>query len=273
MSGAEQAPILEWARQVRFPGPVRWGDVEAEVLARAPLAPEPLPPRLRNLVALSRLLLWLSVAVVLGAPVVGLVVVVGGPDVGSGASDVGSGAFLLTSLVQLLVIRLALVRGRRRDPDLLVGAGVPLLASAAAVVVARVRDGEVAGPAGYALIAAGLAAVPFTLVVLSPSRASSRRPRRRGPRSALARADYVRTRREVLDVLIHRRLVRVDEADRQRLAEMPLGYWEELDDVDDAERRRILELRITGWREFTSEDERLWPRGRRRPPTDSRAAG
>ena len=66
----------------------------------------------------------------------------------------------------------------------------------------------------------------------------------------------------MLEILQRRGLVALDEADRKRLNEMPLGYWDELDGVDDKEWRRILEYRHVGWRYFDTTDRRPWP------PTD-----
>lgn len=66
----------------------------------------------------------------------------------------------------------------------------------------------------------------------------------------------------MLEILQRRGLVALDEADRKRLNEMPLGYWDELDGVDDKEWRRILEYRHVGWRDFDTTDRRPWP------PTD-----
>lgn len=64
-------------------------------------------------------------------------------------------------------------------------------------------------------------------------------------------------RDRLLDVLIHRRLVDVDEGDRIRLREMPLGYWPELDGLDQREWRRVLEYRHVGWREFDENDKQV----------------
>lgn len=89
-------------------------------------------------------------------------------------------------------------------------------------------------------------------------RPTHRKPPRRGPRNAWVHSRYRRARARLLDILIDRGIVQVDEADAQRLNEMPLGYWGELDDVDQAEWRRILELRLVGWRDFGPADRRPW---------------
>ncbi|WP_370249781.1 hypothetical protein [Nocardioides sp.] len=266
-----ETPVLEWARRVDLREPVRWGEIEAQVLARAPMEAEKPTLEYRLMVAAGFSSLLVGVILTVGAPVVGLLVVASGPGLDSGWRDVARIAFLITWATQVGVLRLWWAGHRRRDPELVVTSVVAVLASAASVVVGRARLDESDGLWIYAAIG-GLLALPVLLVVVSSPRrrVSVRRPPRRGPRSGALRARYHATRDEVLDILIQRRLVRLDEADRQRVSEMPLGYWEELDDVDDAERRRILELRITGWREFTSDDERLWPRGRRRPPAGGR---
>ena len=107
------------------------------------------------------------------------------------------------------------------------------------------------------MIAAALvSAVAFVLGAVSKpeGRARKRKPPKRGPRSSDKRARSLRARNRLLEIVIHRGLVDLDEGDRIRVAEMPLGYWSELDGLDEREWRRVLERRHVGWRDFDSSD-------------------
>src|SRR5690606_17764403 len=110
-----------------------------------------------------------------------------------------------------------------------------------------------------AAAASGLAMVVIGLVSRPEGRDKSRKPPRRGPKSTRKYDAYMATRRRVLEILTGRKLLDLHEADRKRVLEMPLGYWEELDGLDEKEWRRVLELRLVGWREFDESDRRPWP--------------
>lgn len=212
--------------------------------------------------------LWIAMglAATWGAVVIGLLFAII-----ASRRDPGTGQGLL--LATQIACSLALVaqfstasiwwEKRRRDPSLIAAAMVALIASGAAYAAMTASDDRcgvsrlpLLPPVPFLVLATGaVGAVGAVLMVFArpkKRRAKNRKPPSRGPRDLSTLWTRCRdTRVEVLDILIHRGLVRVDDADRQRLHEMPLGYWEELDGVDEKERRRILEYRFVGWRGST----------------------
>ena len=75
--------------------------------------------------------------------------------------------------------------------------------------------------------------------------------RQSGPRG-FARDRALKARRRSSEIVVHRGLVDLGEADWIRVAEMPLGHWSELDGLDEREWRRVLEGRRVGWCDFAS---------------------
>ncbi|MCD0447268.1 hypothetical protein LO763_27000 [Glycomyces sp. A-F 0318] len=252
--------VDSWARAAEFSRPLRWGEAEAAVLARdyAPL-PGSLVSRTVGVVA------WVLIALLavplLGAPLIGLVLVALGAAQGSQeAADgwISAATFMFVLGVIAAGTALSLWRERRRRSSIeLVMNGVNALASGAAIAVLAVA--AVSGGPWLPLLmiaAALLSAVAFVLVLVSKpeGRAKRRKPPRRGPRGSDKRARALKARKRLLEVLVHRGLADLDEGDRIRVAEMPLGYWSELDGLDEREWRRVLERRHVGWRDFGAKD-------------------
>lgn len=250
-----RAAVDGWARTATFAQPLRWGEAEAAVLERDyPPLPGSIVARLVGIVG------WAVVALLavplFGAAVAGLVLVAIGVD-RDGAPDwfsVASFAFVI-AVVGILTFLSMWWQTRRRSLMVLVYNAVTALASTAAIAVLATSDASTEGSwlPVLTIAAAVLAAVSLILGLFSKpeGRNKSRKPPRRGPRSSDKRARALKARKRLLEILIHRRLVDLDEADRIRIDEMPLGYWSELDGVTDRERRRILEMRHVGWRDFT----------------------
>lgn len=250
-----------WARTERFSQPFSWGEAEAAVLERSY---PPLPGRfLLNAVgAVAMGLLALIVVPLFGSAVVGLVLVAlaGGQE---------TGAELLLWLARIAFGAAIFVAGtglsvwwqtRRRSVLGVALAAVTATASAATYVLLLVLDLPTMPWLSILVLGAGvlgLADLVLELVSRPEGGAKSRKPPRRGPRSSDKRQRAGVARDRLLDVLIHRRLVDVDEGDRIRLREMPLGYWSELDGLDEREWRRVLEYRHVGWREFDASDKQV----------------
>lgn len=250
-----------WARTERFSQPFSWGEAEAAVLERSY---PPLPGRfLLNAVgAVAMGLLALIVVPLFGSAVVGLVLVAlaGGQE---------TGAELLLWLARIAFGAAIFVAGtglsvwwqtRRRSVLGVALAAVTAIASAATYVLLLVLDLPTMPWLSILVLGAGvlgLADLVLELVSRPEGGAKSRKPPRRGPRSSDKRQRAGVARDRLLDVLIHRRLVDVDEGDRIRLREMPLGYWSELDGLDEREWRRVLEYRHVGWREFDASDKQV----------------
>jgi len=250
-----------WARTERFSQPFSWGEAEAAVLERSY---PPLPGRfLLNAVgAVAIGLLALIALPILGSSVVGLVLV-------ALAGRQETGAEGLLWLARIAFCAAVLVSGaglsvwwqtRRRSVAGVALAAVIAIASAATYLLLLVLDLPTMPWLSILVIGAGtlgLAGLVLELVSRPEGRTKSRTPPRRGPTSSDKRHRAGVARDRLLDVLIHRRLVDIDEGDRIRLREMPLGYWSELDGLDQREWRRVLEYRHVGWREFDENDKQV----------------
>jgi len=259
--------VDEWAASASFPQPLRLGEVEAGILARRPSASASLGRSYPFLVALTWPFLAVGFMLGPGLALLGLLAVYLGtdqePPVGQNTwLWVAHLIFVVGAFTELFALVDA-VKTRHREWFHL---GTALLtAAAAAVAFVLLRSSPWDEPWGLtpAVVAMGVIAIAVIVVSLrakprAPGPNAHRKPPRRGPENENEYWHYKRTRTQVLDTLIGRGLLKVDVADRQRLDEMPLGYWEELDNVDEREWRRILEYRLFGWREFTESDRRAW---------------
>lgn len=249
-----------WARTAKFSQPLIWGEAEEAVLARDY---PPLPGRLvlDAVAAVSWGLFAMFAAPLFGAALVGsvFVIVAAGQDARaegllSGARVAFGGAIVMTCIWLGMWWET-----RRRSLVGVAMAGITVIGSALTYSLLLVLElPEVPWLSALVLVAAALALANLVLEMMSKPEggAKSRKPPRRGPRGSDKgmRAGLARDR--LLEVLIHRGLVDVDEADRIRIREMPLGYWSELDGLNEQEWRRVLEYRHVGWREFDSSDKR-----------------
>lgn len=261
--------VEEWARTAQVPQPVRWGEIERTVLAWD--LPSGGAETLLNkvFVLLAWALIVIRTLLTLGAPLVALVlIVIGAASVETRGAENWFTAALVFSVLAVAVQLSLLAKWwqvRRHQLLDLVATGGAVGASAASALVLVVWVGDVAAVQWWfiaVLLATGiLGAIGFVLNVTSKpeGRDKSRTPPARGPRNDWKWRRYHDARSRVLDILVKRGVVDVDEADHKRLSEMPLGYWEELDGVDEKEWRRILELRSVGWRDFDESDARSWP--------------
>ncbi|MGH3090595.1 MAG: hypothetical protein ACRDSJ_25230 [Rubrobacteraceae bacterium] len=248
-----------WARTAPFSQPLKWGDAEATVMERDY---PPLPGRfvLNVLGAVAMGVFALIALPIVGAAMVGLVLVAL-----AASQDIGAEGLLWLARIAfgvgILVAGIWLAawwETRRRSVVGVTTAAVTAIAAGAAYGLMLVLDlPEMPWLSILALGAAILGLVNLALELASKpeGRAKSRKPPRRGPRRSDERLRVSVARDRLLDVLIHRRLVDVDEGDRIRLREMPLGYWSELDGLDEREWRRVLEYRHVGWREFDASDK------------------
>ena len=259
--------VEEGARAHPFSQPLRLGEVDAGVLARAPLAGTGTAWWVGAIGAVG----WLSMGVFFllgpGVALVGLLAIwLAGQEAPPGGTDpwitVSGLAFGVGSLAYALYL-VEVVRARRRHTRDLVFGIVTVVASAASFVLVRSLPSDVApswltvavgamGALGAALVATSLLSAPRA------SRPQRAQPPARGPVDAADRDRYIETRKRVLDILVDRGLLNSDELEQSRINAMPLGYWEELDGVEEKERRRILEYAVIGWREFTPSDQRVW---------------
>lgn len=265
-------PVEEWAKSHRFSEPLRLGEVEDGVLARPPADGTGMPWWVAGIGALGWVAMGLFFLVGPGIGLIGLLAIwLAGQESPPGGADLWTNVamfvFAMGSL-SLAFYAVEVVRAKKRNVrDILFG-GAPVVASVASSLLLRTMSpgsaptflwiGVVAlGVVGALILIASLASTPP-----KPKR-STRVPPRRGPADEAAYDRYLRTRERVLDIVVTRGLLKVDEIEQGGINSLPLGYWEELDGVDERERRRILEYSVLGWREFTASDERPWS-----PPHD-----
>lgn len=253
--------VDSWARTAPFSQPLNWGEAEAAVLDRDyPPLPGMFALKLVGVVAVG--ILALIAAPFYGAAVIGLVLVALAPAQSTGAE----GLLWLARLAFGLAILMAGLglstwwETRRRSAYGVATAAVPAIGAGAGYVLVLVLDlPEMPWLSALALVAAilGTARLVLELVSKPEGGATNRKPPPRGPRGSGRRVRASKARDRLLEILIQRRLVEVDEGDRIRLREMPLGYWSELDGLDEREWRRVLEYRHVGWREFDASDEQV----------------
>lgn len=247
--------VDSWARDMPFSRPFSWGEAEALVLARDyPPLPGSFVMRLVGVIAWG-LIAALGVPT-LGGAVMGFAAIAAAVAQDGQASAEGWIAtatalygFGLLSVGSMLSMWW---ETRRRSPVLLVISGASALAAAASWVALALSP--VSGGSWLPLLiiaTAVIGAVTFLLGFFSKpeGRPKNRKPPRRGPKGD-RRTRAMKARQRLLEVVVHRGLVDLDEADRIRVAEMPLGYWNELDGLSEREWRRVLERRHVGWREF-----------------------
>jgi hypothetical protein len=247
--------VDSWARDMEFPQPFNWGEAEAAVLARDyPPLPGSFVMRLVGVVA------WILIGVLavptLGGAVVGFAAIAAAVAQDSQAAAEGwiSPATVLYGFGLLSVGSMLSMwwQTRRRSGVLLAVSGASALAATASRVVLTLSP--VSGGSWLPLLIIATAVIGAMTLLLGAfskpeGRPKNRKPPRRGPRGD-KRARATKARQRLLEVVVHRRLVDLDEADRIRVGEMPLGYWNELDGLSEREWRRLLERRHVGWREF-----------------------
>ncbi|EGD44833.1 LigA [Nocardioidaceae bacterium Broad-1] len=253
--------VDSWARVAPFSQPLNWGEAEAAVLDRDyPPLPGMFALKLVGLVGVG--FLALLAAPFYGAALIGLVLVALAPAQSTGAEGLLWLARLAFGLAIIMAgLELSTWWGtRRRSAYGVATAAVTAIGAGAAYVLVLILDlPEMAWLAALALVAAilGTARLVLELVSKPEGGAKNRKPPPRGPRGSSQRLRASKARDRLLEILIQRRLVTVDEGDKIRLREMPLGYWSELDGLDEREWRRVLEYRHVGWREFDASDEQV----------------
>lgn len=254
--------VDSWARTIEFSQPFQWGEAEAAVLARD-YSPLPGSFVIRTVGVVAWVLIVILAGPLLGAAVVGFVLVAVGStqesqEAASGWISAATSIYVVAAIAAGTAVSLWW-GNRRRSPISLIMDGANALAAGGAIAVLAVS--EISGGTWLPLLmifTALVSIVAFVLVLCSTpeGRAKKRKPPRRGPRGD-QRVRALKARNRLLEVVIHRGLVKLDDGDRIRVPEMPLGYWNELDGIDEREWRRVLERRHVGWRDFDAKDRGL----------------
>lgn len=265
----------QWARTHDFSEPLRLAEVEAGVLAREPVAVPGLPLWVHAVGAVGWVFMGISYFLGMGAPVLGLLTAWLAGQESSGASDAWMSVTQLVFCVSVptqAFYLVEVVRAKRRHLHDTVFAAITVLASAATFAVLRSSSEPVPDLVWLAVVVTGLVGVALVVASMMSkaprSTNDARKPPLRGPSGTADRERYLHTRALALDIVVDRGLLRLDDLEKSRINNIPLGYWEELDGVDERERRRILEYALIGWRTFSDHDRRSWS-----PPARRAAAG
>lgn len=219
----------EWARSTDIATPIKWGDLERQIISQrlSPSAGSGGPNWLLGAVMgiqLSVVLLFVM------SPVLGAALVVWATMV-----DARSTQDDLTLIATFMFVVSIVVSGtwlsmwwqiRTRSMISLVSGLVATLAVVATFVVGLSYDGELPGEwlELLALIAGGLGLVVTVLEFASKSEA-----RKGVPKGDRAQRRYSAAREEVLDVLAERGVVELTPDQRHRMQRMRLGTWHKFD--------------------------------------------
>ncbi|GAA4429354.1 hypothetical protein GCM10023169_31630 [Georgenia halophila] len=217
-------PLEDWARNARLSRPIRWGEVEAEVFARRPPRAPDETTADRVIRAIGLVLTAIVAIPLIGASVVGLVLVLAGAD-----PVLLRIVFVMAAGVPVAML-LAWWEDRDRGLVKLLVAGGSGLVSLVAYLVMRSAPGDQGDVAAALLMilaaVTGAAAAAVMLVASKPPERELRRPRTVNPWIGMR---YYAARKKVMAILVERRLTDLDEDEQQRVLEMPLGSWHELD--------------------------------------------
>jgi hypothetical protein len=229
---AHEQWAAEWARTADFGPPLRWGEIEGEVLAHR-LPPQSEEPGIAGLV--QKVLLYGVPVLFLASPAIGLGLVLAAPAhamVDSLWAVAAVVAFIAALAVAVTAGYLWVDSGRQRNWWALLLVGVVGACAVVALVQLRAQ-GEYRFVLGLCVGGAAAAGIGLFVTMLVASTGGSPRPKL--PLAMRLNLDvekelrYMAARRQVLEVLIERGLARVDEEERERMQAMKLGSWYQLD--------------------------------------------
>lgn len=238
--GGSREALAAWAQSAQFPRPVRWGEVEAAVLARhlpAQEWPAKRGPRgavgfagtAVATVVLGATALWAALNLL--SPIVGLAAVLGARATGIAIPVwvfVATMAFVMALMTAILIAWGVFQDPRHGRFELVVtGAGAAVCLVAAALLrAAPFEAGEASFFAGAAAVVNLVALVRLIAAPRYRGRSFARRHRNL---SDIERR-YVDARAYVLDILVKQRKVAdLDGIDLAHMNGMPLRSWHELD--------------------------------------------
>ncbi|NGN96066.1 hypothetical protein G5C66_25425 [Nocardioides sp. KC13] len=222
--------VVQWARTAEFSAPLRWGEIEAEILSRP--APDGEPPAGPNPV--MAVPLYVIGAVVYATPLLGLGMLVAraiGAIPDSGAwQRAAFGAFVVALFVALVTLETWRSSGRRRRWMDLIVTGVSGGASGVGFALLQSGIADLAGGGLLILVlVSAMAGVAVFAAVLAGSKGWRRRtPKKLRPQTREDRS-YNNVRARVLEILVKRGVVDEREVDIPAMLDMPIGSWGELD--------------------------------------------
>lgn len=234
-----RSSLDQWARTADFSQPVRWGEVEGAILDRPPPPVNGEDNKMDLFYGVAGWLSRLVFAVVVGAALIGLGMVVIAAQLDPAAAEawlVVARVFFVASVGVAGTVLWSWWGERGGTWVELVVAGVAGFASLAAFLATRTMSDVPGAPATgvYAVVPAAVGCLAFLLVLVTKPEFGTREKK---PRSKVdpkrmpgwKRERYLRGRETVLTILMSRGIAHVSGAQQAEMVRMPLGSWHELD--------------------------------------------
>lgn len=221
----------EWARSADIATPVKWGDLERQIISQR-LSPEDHDDKPSWILGLAMVIPAALVAVFLLSPAVAATLVAWATSV-----DVTSTQEDLTLIARFLFVISIVVSGtwlsmwwqtRSRSLVSLASGLVAVLSVVATFAVGLSYDGDLPG-AGLELLALVAGGLGLLLVILQVVAKSQGRTGAGVPRGDRAQRCLSAAREEVLDVLSERGIVELSSDQRHRMRRMRVGTWHKFD--------------------------------------------
>jgi len=237
--GTCEQDLADWARHTDFPQPIRWGEVEAAVLARPrpSFDPEPEFEVTRAWLIIGTILrpvVWLFVAVMFGSSLIGLGAIAAG--VSAQDADVAQQWVAVAVVPFFVAVLVPVVMGfiwseiRRRIGWMILVTGGSAVVSLSAYVVLRTAPELLnIGWTTWVIVAAAGTGFVVLALMLFASKPGHGLPRQSKKEMTREEKQYSAMLAQVLEILIKRRLVDEDEIDVPELVEARLGSWHLMD--------------------------------------------
>ncbi|WP_328527797.1 hypothetical protein OG984_19170 [Nocardioides sp. NBC_00368] len=229
LSSRKGPSAREWAKTANIGTPVKWGDLEREIISLR-LVPEEGVGRPNLLLGLVMILTSLVLSVFFLSPALGAVFVAWATMVDSRGMQEGLVTLAIFMFVVSIVVTVTSIRTwwstRSRSTVSILGGIVVIVSVVATFAVGLSYDGELPGSWLEVLAAAaGFLGIATVLLNLASNRAKSSE----GPKSGREQRRYDAAREEVVDVLVERGLVVLTPDQRRRMQRMRVGTWHKFD--------------------------------------------
>ncbi|MFE6645502.1 hypothetical protein ACFVJS_02985 [Nocardioides sp. NPDC057772] len=229
LSSNEGPSAREWAKTANIETPMKWGDLEREIISLR-LVPEEGVGKRNLLLGMIMTLTSLVLSIFFVSPAIGAFFVAWATMIESRGTQESLVTLAIFMFVVSIVVTVTSIRTwwntRSRSMVSIVGGVVAIVSVSATFAVGLSYDGELPGSWLEVLaLAAGvlaIAAVALNLVS-KPSKTGE------GPKSGREQRRYDAAREEVVDVLVERGLVVLTPDQRRRMQRMRVGTWHKFD--------------------------------------------
>lgn len=222
-------PAREWARSAEIETPIKWGDLERQIISLR-LVPDAGKGKSNWLLGIVMALTSLMLSIFFLSPVFAAVFVAWATRVDSRGMQESLVTLAIFMFVISIVVTVTSVRmwwqTRSRSTVSIIGGVVAIVSVAATFAAGMSYDGELPGSWLELLaIAAGILGVAVVGLNLAskPTKSSG------VPKSGRAQRRYDAAREEVVDVLVERGLVALTPDQRRRMQRMRVGTWHKFD--------------------------------------------